>query len=607
MLRHRCDRRALGYGAAFGGLLLLGACGDLFDDVPSLPPSTWPPPTADLRVEPRPEGHFTIDRTVFDPENRPRIVSVALGDCDDDGYLDVFTFGPQAHLTLYRGLGGGRFERFNPMVTQFNGRAGTLVDLDGDGHDDLVTASEGVFVQPGLGACRFGPQRVLARPHRDFALQLLATDANLDGLTDFSIVPRLSPDAPHRLLLARGDGTFEDLSPRPTPYEPSHRSAPDYFPFGMYYDDLDDDGRQDLFALVDQWQSWFAWGAPGGAFQRDEALTALIARADGMSLSPMDFDRDGRVDWFVSGVFSQSRLFWHRGGRDLREVATHAGVEGVGDDFAWGTYTFDADLDGWADILVRRVGVDPPHPQLPAPGMTELFLNRHDGTFAMANRTVLDLPARGKALACGPSSPRGEVACFTFEPDVGPVLLVNGLRARGRQGIVRLRGTVSAPDATGARVAVEGGPRAQLWVYSGQCPYGAEHARLLQLPLGDQTLARVTVRWPSGIVQRGVTVRADTITTITEPMALRVSPRVLPADGRSTVEVQVDPRAVGASRATLTLEGSGRWASAPITDAHGLMRRTLVAPAQPGETRVVVAFDGVPLRVRPRVLFTAAQ
>ena len=606
VIGQRCDLAAAPWRRALVALCAVG-CEGLFDDEPRLPAVPWPPPSADVRVEPRPEGRFSVAREVFSAENRRRVISVALGDCDGDGLLDALTFGPQADLSVYLGRGGGRFELATVQVAQISGRAGTLVDLDGDGRDDLVAASEAVVALPNLGGCRFGPPRQLAPAAKDFALQMLATDANLDGLTDFSIVPRQAARAPQRLLLARGDGTFDDRSPPPTPYDPSRRLGPHYFPFGVYYDDVDGDGAQDTFALVDQWQSWFSWGARDGGARRDETVTAVLARVDPMSLSPLDFDRDGRVDWFVSGVLSRSLLLWHFGGRDLREAAARAGVDGAGGDFAWGSYSFDADLDGWADVLVRRVGVDPPHPQAPAPGPTELFLNRHDGTFAAAGDAVLDLSARGKTLSCGPSSPRGEVVCFAFEPDAGPVLLVNGLRPRGRQGLLRLRGTVSSPDATGARVSVEGSVRPQLWVYGGQCPYGAEHARVLQLPLGASEAARVTIRWPSGVVQRGVEVRADAVTTASEPAVLTVSPRVLPADGRATAEVVVDPRAAGASRVALALEGPAVWAGEARTDAAGRLHRTLRAPATPGEARVSVSLDGTALRVRPRVIFAATR
>lgn len=283
----------------------------------------WPPPGASPRVEPAPVGRWTVEREIFSPEDRPRIAGVAFGDCDDDGMLDLVTIGQQAPLMVYRGLGGGRFVPALAEPPTITSRAATFVDLDRDGAEDLVTADEDVAVYRNLGGCRFAPRRVLAPSTREFALQVLAADANLDGLTDLSVARRASVAAPLRLLVARGDGSYDDVAPALTPYDPAYRMGPEFYGFGGYFDDVDDDGAPDLFALVDQWQSWFSWGVtPGGLIhRRDEALTPVFARCDPMSLAPIDFDRDGRVDWFAAGVLSQSRLLWHRGGRVFHEVA----------------------------------------------------------------------------------------------------------------------------------------------------------------------------------------------------------------------------------------------------------------------------------------------
>jgi hypothetical protein len=591
-----------------GLLVALAGC-DTVPDLyagPPVPPAPPLPIPGRVRVVPRPEGRFAVDRAVFPEKERSAIQAVALGDCNGDGALDVVTLGKMARINLYVGRGGGAFEPIvSGLPTTRNYRVGTFVDLDRDGLDDLVLGDSDVAWFRGDGTCHFGPTLTIAAAEEEFAAQVLATDVNLDGLTDLSIVLRNARSAPHRLLVARGDGSFEGLAPPPTPYDPAFRTGPDFFGFGMYYDDLDGDGALDLFGMLDQRQGWFAWGTqPGGlTTRRDEPLTALFASVDPMSLSPLDFDRDGRIDWFVSGINSHSLLLWHQGGRDLRDAGDRAGVGGIGNDFAWGSYSFDADLDGWSDLLVLREG-QTPGPNIPPPtGPTDLFLNRRDGTFAAADASVVDLQLRAKSLACGPSSPRGEVVCFALDLG-GPVMLVNGLRPRGRQALVRLRGTVSAPDATGARVSIDGATPPQVYVVSGQAPHGGEHARTLQVALGDRDVARVTVRWPSGLVQPGVEVRADAVTTIAEPAAVTLVRRVLPADGAATTEVVVDPGVVGATCVGLSMTGVGTWADRATVEAGGRVRRVLRAPTVPGEARLIVTLDGKALRVRPRVLFT---
>ena len=556
------------------------------------------------RVEPRPMGRFAVVR---DALAGPAMQSAAVGDCNDDGLLDVVAFGRTQPTRLFVGRAGPRFELAPDALPPSPWNAGIFVDLDGDGREDLVLASSAVEMLRGEGGCHFAAPVTLARATSEFAAQqVLVTDVNLDGRADLSVTQARSPDAPHRLLVARGDGAFDEFTPRPTPFMLGHKE-PGYNGFGMFYDDIDGDGAMDLFAMVDIQKAWFSWGvSPGEILQsRDETLGTLLARCDPMSLSPLDYDRDGRLDWFISGTTSKSRLLRHLGGRRLVDEAVAANVEGVGNDFAWGSYSFDADLDGWPDILTLREGnnTDPAVP--PAPGPIDLFLNRHDRTFSNAGAATLGLSLRARGLVCGPLSNDGPIGCFVMPDDTAPLLLVNGIEPRGNMALLRLRGTVSARDATGARVSVDGATPPMVFAYGGQGPYAAEHARTLQIPLGAERAATVTVRWPSGIVQRGVAVSAGRPNEIVEPEALTLSGRVALADGRSTVEVTVHPELVGASMARVELTGAGRWEAEATTDARGI-HRVLVAPTMPGEARVTVSFDGEPLRVRPRVIFSQA-
>ena len=564
--------------------------------------SGWPPRTGSLRVEPPVDGAFRATRDVFDAAERAEVVAVALGDCDGDGLLDALALGARGGFALYRGDGAGGFARTDAGLPAWTYPAAVFADVDGDGREDVVAAERTVTVFRNEGGCRFGAPRVVAPLADEVARQLLVTDVNLDGLADFSVTHRNAATSPHRLLVARGDGSYDEYAPRPTPYRPDKRREPTFIGFSMYYEDVDGDGAQDLFGLLDQRQAWFAWGERPGDLGRlrDEALTEALGRADAMGVSPIDFDRDGRVDWFVPGVYGESRLLWHRGGRDLRDVADRADVAGVGDYFAWGSYGFDADLDGWPDLLVLRQGPDASPDAPVTPGPFDLFLNRRDGTFVEVGGRAIGWRLQARGLHCGPLSPRGPVGCFAMDR-AGPVFFLDALRPRGRQALLRLRGTVSAFDGTGARVSVEG--ESVVWVVGGQSTFGGEHARVLQLPLGDRAEARVTVRWPSGVEQRGVEVRADDLATAVEPEAVVVAPRVIRADGAATAEVTVDPSAAGASRVELALEGDGAWAGEAVTDAEGRVRRVIRAPSAPGEARVAVTLDGVALRVRPRVVF----
>ena len=377
----------------------------------------WPPRTGSPRVESAPEGAFRATREVFDAVDRDGMTAVALGDCDGDGRLDALALGGARGFALYRGDGAGGFARLEAGLPAWTSPAAVFADLDGDGREDIVAADRSVTIFRNEGGCRFGVPRMVAPPGPEIARQLLVTDVNFDGLADFSVTQRNAETLPHRLLIARGDGSYDEFAPRPTPYRFEKRRAGVYIGFSMYYGDVDADGAQDLFGCLDQRQAWFAWGEGVGGLGRlrDAALTELLGQADAMSVSPIDFDRDGRVDWFVSGVYNHSRLLWHRGGRELREVAEQAAVAGVGDYFAWGSYSFDADLDGWPDLLVLRQGPDAGANISVTPGPVDLFLNRRDGTFDEVGARVIGWRLQAQGLHCGPLSSHGPMACFAMD------------------------------------------------------------------------------------------------------------------------------------------------------------------------------------------------
>lgn len=562
-----------------------------------------------VRVEPELHGRFEVVRGMFSPgvDAPPGVVpmylfhSVALGDCDGDGRLDVFDLN-DGRLRVQQQ--DGQFVDGDELM-RYGAGAATFADLalgegGADGIEDLVLADNGgVNVLPGLGGCHFGEPLQVAGVVSGFPGQVLVRDVDGDGLADLSVTRVTSPDAPYRLLLAVGDGRFEDATPPPTP-----SNGPDpngYQPFTTYFDDVDDDGTLDQFVIIDRGRSWFSWGVPGDrpTFTRDESISTRIAVPSAMGLSPLDFDRDGRTDYFLP-IAASSGLLWNRGGRELRDEGPRSQIVGPQGQDEWGTMAFDADLDGWTDLLMVRVS-DNDH----SAGPVALYMNRHDGTFAdVAPSVIGEVSLRAQALVCGDLASDGKVSCFTREP-TGHVLLRNELEPKGRWLGVRLRGTVSSAEAAGARVALEGEARPLVVVADGQSPSWGEHRREVLLALGERTSGTVSVTWPSGLKQTVSDLPAGAYATIEEPRVLTVSRRLAPADGEAVVEVRAAPGLVGATKVAIEREGAGSWQGAATQEADGTWVRRLVAPAEAGEARIVLSLDGEALRVRPRVRFGA--
>ena len=135
---------------------------------------------------------------------------------------------------------------------------------------------------------------------------------------------------------------------------------------GCAFFDFDNDGHQDLL-LVNS--SPWPWRSPPdrgagprptlklyhndgkGHFTDVTAGSGLDVSMYGMGVAVGDYDNDGLVDVFISGV-GGNRLFKNLGGGKFRDVTVEAGLGGNED--RWGTSCgfFDYDNDGKLDLFV---------------------------------------------------------------------------------------------------------------------------------------------------------------------------------------------------------------------------------------------------------------
>jgi hypothetical protein len=147
----------------------------------------------------------------------------------------------------------------------------------------------------------------------------------------------------------------------------------------------------------------------------------------GMGCAVGDYDNDGRVDVFVTGVGGY-RLFRNGGGGRFTDVTAQAGVGGAPDDWGTSAAFFDYDRDGRLDLFVCNyirwspeidgevgyslVGIGRAYgpPTNFEGAFSRLYRNRGDGTFADAsaaagvqvrNTNALGVPA-GKSLGVSP-------------------------------------------------------------------------------------------------------------------------------------------------------------------------------------------------------------
>lgn len=418
-------------------------------------------------------------------------MGVAVGDYDNDGYLDLFVTN-YGRNTLYHNNGNGTFTD----VTEKAGVAGGgwhvsagFFDFDNDGRLDLFVTRYMEWDMRHSKMCG-GAWKTYCPP------------AEFPSTTNF-------------LYRNRGDGTFEDVSLK------SGITAKKGRALGVSFADYDDDGFTDIFVANDGMQQYLFHNNGNGTFTECALESGAALSADGKPLSGMgtvfqDYDNDGRPDVLVTELPREIYGLYHNDGGGLfSNLSLETGLGALtAHSSGWSAGLEDLDNDGWKDILVAQShvldnveAIDPSLHYLEPP----LLALNHKGVFERADSGVL-IPVAGRGLAFGDLNNDGWMDAVITVLGGHPLILMN--RGGKRHWLsITLRGTRSNRDGLGARVRVNGQTRFATTAGS----YLSASDKRLHFGLDDATTASVEVAWPSGTRQTLKDVAADQFLEITEP------------------------------------------------------------------------------------------
>ncbi|HMV66197.1 MAG TPA: FG-GAP-like repeat-containing protein [Myxococcota bacterium] len=536
---------------------------------------TWYGP-GDLRRNP------ALETKIGPQEVRPW----ALLDLDDDGHLDLLT----ASLTprVRWGAGDGSFPTetalrldLPPDVRDPFLSGGAIVDLDGDGWLDLLLGVTGCYdtVVPWL---RTGPRAFTER--RDMV------DETTGAARTSAILPTRTAGG-EGLWVAITD-TCDRSSPHPGFYQ---LSRPD--PMAAPIATSSDVSPSDAYWRFDP--------ATGGG------PMTLVAP---MGVATADWDLDGELDLALA---LGTRLFALLSGRpdgtwvdrsSTAHIQADPPTPGFPDEFPWGVGAPDLDLDGWPDLLLA-MGDDATSLRLVRGQTMQPQVWRNQGGWSFADITAetrLGIDGGWHGLVLHDLDDDGDADVLLGGYGNAPRLLHNRIRTGNRGVAIRLRGTTSNRYGVGAIVRAEpdGLPPRTLLVGDTGNPEG-QPVPTLFLGLGAATsLPRVTITWPSGLTQVVEGLASGHLHEIVEPEQLAVLDADRRAPAGSTVDLRVTPRAadgsvkLGCALDVRTTGGSLR--SATLQDDGSWLVR-LVGPDVPGTTTIEARVDGVPIEVRPRL------
>jgi hypothetical protein len=436
-------------------------------------------------------------------------IGAAVGDYDRDGDHDVYLPDSFGHPSRLFRNDGGTFTDVTEAAGVGDlgmGHMALFVDLDNDGFADLVVVND-CSDQSALFPCsqiyRNGGDGTFTNVTKGSGFApveptmggLAAGDYDRDGDLDLIAVGWFT--STRNLYRNEGGFRFTDATDDADAVVPGDRDQ-----WTPLFVDADADGWLDVFCAVDFSEDYLIRNQGDGTFTdwSEEANTLHVANDMGVAYA--DFDGDGDVDLYTTNISGDKQwedpdgdnyLYVNDGTGRFEDAA---GEYGVGDTrWGWGTWFFDADLDGDLDLLAVN-GWTQPEWITPA----TFFRNDGGAYVEAAAESGIAHDANSRGLTPLDLEGDGDVD-FIIGDVLGPVAVYENRTPRGdnRWLVVTAEGTESNRDGIGSIVDVTaGGVARRAWILAGGSFYSAPPLEA-HFGLGAvETVERIEVTFPSG-------------------------------------------------------------------------------------------------------------
>ncbi len=434
----------------------------------------------------------------------------AVGDFDNDGDPDVYLTGYRSGA-LWRNDSGTFVDvtRASGIPAQPWGTAASFADLDRDGTLDLVVAN---YVAYG----------------KDQGIRELCDFQGVDGKTVYAACgPRSYTPLPAKAFRGVGAGRFVDITAR-SGFATSGRGL------GIAIVDTEGDGRPRVAIANDE--------APGDLlvssgtsqlrYQNIGPRSGTAYDADGklhggMGIDWGDVDNDGIFDLAVATFAGEPMSLYHGDGADLYEdrASRFRLAAPTRPYVTFGLRFVDIDNDGLLDIAatnghvmdnVRDVQSDASYRQ-PSQLLRNVDGKTYEDVTSQAG-PAFTLPLVGRGLAAGDIDNDGRMDLVLVDSEGSAHILLNRHPKSGNWVGIALRGSRSPRDGTGAVVTMDAAGRKFVRHAHADGSYLSASDLRVHFGLGGHRgTVDITVRWPSGAVQRMRTVETGRTVVVEEP------------------------------------------------------------------------------------------
>jgi hypothetical protein len=524
--------------------------------------------------------HITGQRRIFETTGG----GVAACDFDRDGWADLFlTNGCRMPLEdsdrdtpseFFRGQRGVRFLRSmsRSRISQFSYAQGCAVgDYNSDGFDDLyvttfrknslwrnngdgtfsdVTDETGTAVPVWSSSAAFGDLNVDGHLDLYVANYLDVDDANPrlcpnpnspDGYQGCS--PALFEGVDDALLLNDGNGGFNDITAAAGIAGQKGKGL------GVIISNLDSDLVPEIYVANDGEANFLfvrdaeTFDEPGSresvpspryqdlAFASGVALNERGYAQASMGVAVGDYDANGELDLFLTHFYNDTNtLYANLGDLSFTEETRGSRIGPTSRlSLGFGTLFFDADNDGWLDLFVANGHVDdrtwmtPPEPYAMRP---QMYRNERDGTFLEVSQfsgPYFEQEWLGRGVASGDFDHDGRVDLVVSHQLSPSVVLQNETETDCESLTLTLVGRAANRNGYGTRVVLEGVSPPVVRELTSGVSYQSAVVPEVHLGLDAASTGTITVRWPSGTVDKHTELKPGRWTLIEGHPAVRTA------------------------------------------------------------------------------------